>query len=73
MRTATMGVSGSTLRDVARPVRDGELYDLESDRDELDNLWSDPGHRETRVDLAEQLRDVLVATEDRSEPRKVFW
>jgi len=34
---------------------------------------SDIWHRETRVDLAEQLLDVLVATEDRSEPRKAYW
>ncbi len=54
-------------------VRDGELYDLVDDPDELHNLWHDPGHLETRVDLQEQLLDVLVATEDRAEPRKAFW
>ena len=56
----------------SRP-RTGELYDLASDPDELRNLWDDPEHRQTRADLQELLLDVLVATEDRTQPREAFW
>lgn len=35
----------------------GELYDHRSDPGEIDNLWSDPTHREVRVELTERLFD----------------
>ncbi|WP_433169270.1 sulfatase-like hydrolase/transferase [Kribbella sp. CA-247076] len=50
-------------------ARDGELYDLDADPDELVNLWHDPACAELRIRLQERLLDVLVATEDRSSPR----
>jgi arylsulfatase len=53
--------------------RSGELYDLASDPMELSNLWDDPDHRETRSRLQERLLDVLVATEDRTQPRQASW
>jgi choline-sulfatase len=49
--------------------RTGELYDLTSDPDELINLWDDPLHGEVRLHLQEMLLDILVATEDRTQPR----
>lgn len=49
--------------------RDGELYDLAQDPDELRNLWHEDGAREQRYALESLLLDVLVATEDRSQPR----
>jgi arylsulfatase A-like enzyme len=58
----------ATLRD-----RTGELYDLDRDPDENQNLWNDPSHRTVRSELTEQLLDVLVGTEDRSTPREAFW
>lgn len=53
--------------------RTGQLFDLVADPDELDNLWYDPAHREQRAALTELLLDVLVATEDRSQPRLSDW
>ncbi len=53
--------------------RQGEMYDLESDPDELINLYDDPAHAGTRLALAELLLDVGVATENRSQPRDDFW
>ncbi|HWD83151.1 MAG TPA: sulfatase/phosphatase domain-containing protein, partial [Kribbella sp.] len=53
--------------------RTGELYDLSNDPDEQHNLWHDPVHRDTRTDLQEFLLDVLVATEDRTQPRLADW
>ena len=58
----------STTRD-----RQGELYDLRADPDELVNLWNDPQAKELRTELTALLLDVLVATEDRSQPRDAFW
>jgi len=53
--------------------RDGELYDLDSDPDELDNLFHDPSHRERRELMLARLIDVTEATEDRSAPRVAAW
>ena len=54
-------------------TRTGELYDLEADPAEIDNLWDSAGHASIRIALQEQLLDLLVATEDRSQVREAFW
>ena len=54
-------------------ARTGELYDLATDPDELTNLWEDGAARQARADLQEKLLDVLVAAEDRSNPRLAHW
>ena len=53
--------------------RGGELYDLKADPHEGRNLWDDPAAASLRAELQEFLLDVLVATEDRSQPREAYW
>lgn len=53
--------------------RTGELYDLEVDPQELNNLWDNPEYHRIRTEMQEFLLDVLVATEDRSQPRDAYW
>ncbi|MEJ5943710.1 sulfatase-like hydrolase/transferase [Pseudokineococcus basanitobsidens] len=56
----------------SRP-RTGELYDLQDDPHELQNLWDVPAHAPQRTELQERLLDTLVATEDRSRARLSAW
>ena len=44
----------------------GELYDLENDPHEMDNLFEDPGHRGTRAELMEKLAYRQMELADRS-------
>lgn len=53
--------------------RDGELYDLVADPQEITNLWHQPEYTQIRMELYEMLLDVMVATEDRSQPREAYW
>lgn len=52
---------------------EGELYDLESDPNELQNLWDDPKTASLRTQMLVKLVDVLTASEDRSNPRAAVW
>ena len=54
-------------------ARTGELYDLAADPQELHNLWDEPTSAAVRSELMAQLLDVMVATEDRSQPREAYW
>lgn len=54
-------------------ARTGELYDLETDPQELVNLWDAPEHARTRLDLEGRLLDALVASEDRAQAREAYW
>jgi arylsulfatase A-like enzyme len=53
--------------------RCGELYDLETDPDELRNLWDVPDAAETRIGLERMLLDVMAASRNLSHPREAFW
>ncbi len=53
--------------------RDGELYDLEADPQELRNLWGAEEATGIRIELERMLLDVMVATRDRSQPREAHW
>lgn len=44
----------------------GELYDLTNDPDQLDNLWDDAAHAETRARLTQQLVDHMIEQMDES-------
>jgi len=43
---------------------EGELYRLEDDPHQRENLWDDPAHRSVRDDLVADLRDHLVPTRE---------
>lgn len=54
---------------VTSRARTGELYDLARDPRERINLWDSPGARDERSRMEGLMLDVLVATEDRFQPR----
>lgn len=47
----------------------GELYDLKSDPDEFENLWSDASHAELKMRMMKACFDASVFTMDPSPPR----
>lgn len=53
--------------------RDGELYDLASDPDELMNLYHDPAARDLREEMKDHLIDVMEATEWPRPARTAQW
>ena len=53
--------------------RDGELYNLSTDPNELNNLFHSSDHRDTRELMKDILLDVLDATEDRRAKRIGAW
>lgn len=50
-------------------VPSGELFDLERDPDEFQNLWDDPKHLALRADLSNQLFDAVMLATDPGQPR----
>lgn len=53
--------------------RIGELYDLESDPGEFDNLWDDPAARDLKMELLKQHLDAMMATVSAGPPRSVAY
>jgi len=54
-------------------VRDGELYDLSNDPNELHNLYNCPDHVTQRRQLKMQLCDALAFSEDTTKPQSRTW
>jgi arylsulfatase len=52
---------------------DGELYDLSTDPDEFENLWSSPAHAEVRFHLMKKAFDTSVFTMDPMPERVAPW
>ena len=50
-------------------IDQGELYDLNSDPDEFENLWSDASHAELKLRMMKACFDASVFTMDPSPPR----
>ena len=51
-------------------TRDGELYNMAEDPDELDNLYNDPNYAETRVMMKTVMQGAMREAEDLSEERR---
>jgi len=44
----------------------GEIYDLDADPLEINNLWDDPAHRDLRNELTWELLQAVIEADDRS-------
>jgi len=51
----------------------GELYDLEKDPGEVQNLWSSPAAKDVRQEMMEKLMGRMVETVDPLPERKTLW
>jgi len=51
----------------------GELYNLQSDPGEFDNLWADPGYRAKRAEMERLLLDRLLDAQDPLPLRHYEW
>jgi arylsulfatase A-like enzyme len=47
----------------------GELYDLQADPGEFDNLWDDPGSRDLKLTMMKTAFDTMMKTSDAGPPR----
>ena len=50
-------------------TEEGELYDLDTDPNEFNNLWDSPAHQSLKLDLLTKTFDASVHTMDPSPPR----
>ena len=50
----------------------GELFDLEKDPGEFDNLWEDPEYQDLRFDLLKKSFDALAFAVDIG-PKQTTW
>lgn len=54
-------------------IDEWELYDLETDPDEMQNVYGDPAYAEVRADLHEKLIKLRLQYGDSEELDKQFW
>ena len=54
-------------------IRDGELYDLSDDPNELCNLFHSPGHKDQVRTMKRLLLDAMCEAEDRTAPKLRVW
>jgi arylsulfatase A-like enzyme len=58
---------------VDHPTSTGELYDLESDPGETDNLWTDDGYAAVKTEMLLRLCNRMAWTVDPLPPRRAAW
>jgi arylsulfatase A-like enzyme len=66
---ATMYRDGSHKLAVYHGHGFGELYDLENDPDEFDNLWDDPDHQAVKMELMHKSFDATMMAIDKGSKR----
>ncbi|MBD2869008.1 sulfatase family protein [Paenibacillus arenilitoris] len=52
---------------------EGELYDLERDPGETNNLWHDPGHADVKLQMLQRMCDRMAETVDPLPERRAVW
>lgn len=57
----------------AHGIKTGELYDLEADPNETNNLWNDPNSLAVKVEMLEKLADRMAWTVDPLPERRAAW
>ncbi len=58
---------------VAHRLNQGELYDLQKDPSEHNNLWNDPNYSAIKTDMLMLLTDRMAETADPLPHRKAMW
>jgi arylsulfatase A-like enzyme len=56
-----------------RTLRTGELYDLQKDPNETENLWTSVHHTDVREEMMERLVDSMLGTTDPLPQRFALW
>jgi arylsulfatase len=51
----------------------GEMYDLQADPDEFENLWAGPKHRDLKTEMLKLCFDASVLTQDPLPERTADW
>ena len=70
---ATMYFDGRHKLNVYHGTEPGELYDLEADPNEFENLWDSPAHAGLRAELMRKAYDSLALTMDPVPERRGAW
>lgn len=70
---ATMTYDGRYKMAVYHRMGLGEIYDLDQDPGEFDNLWDEPSARELKCTLLQAHMDAVLATISPGPPRVAIW